>query len=397
MPPITEWAARIEEQARRPLVLLALVALLLVYGGRQASRKMGDFEVYRRAAERAVAGETAYRLSDPHRYLYAPIVTFLFFPIAVLPKTLGKIFWLGVNFAVIVSILRASVALVFPDGRAPPGFHAIVLLLSSRFIDNNVGHGQINLILLWLVLQAYALARDERYPLAGIALAAAIATKLVPVVFLVQIVLERRWRFALWTVLGFAALMAAPVVWWGASYPGIVRDWAAVVADQAGHYDIGNKINQSISAFTYRLFGMAGAEDSGARTVATATLHLGFLVPLILVALRRGEDANASMPRRADELALWLLYSTVAAPYSWKYYFANLMFAFAAITPRLWTADRRRFAIALAAVFVLNTAAGIELPGETAERWLEAASLHFVGVVILFALLVNESPPGVAH
>ena len=394
MAPITELAARVETQASRRPVLLVLTLLVLLYGARQASRKMGDFEVYHRAATRAVAGETTYRLSDPHRYLYAPVVTFLFFPIAILPKTLGKVLWLAVNFAVIVSILRTSAKLLFPEGRAPPGFYALVLLLSARFIDNNIGHGQINLVLLWLVLQAYSLARDGHFPAAGLALSVAIATKIVPAVFLLQVLLQRRWRFAAWTVLAFAVLMVVPALWWGLAYPRLVQDWVAVVADQAGHYDVGNKINQSISAFVYRLFELGDGQTSVAASVLSVVIHACFVVPLIALSLRWGDKhANApkSSQQRGDELSLWLLYSTVAAPYSWKYYFANLMFPFAGATPRLWTEKHRRFEITLGVVFVLNLLAGVELPGDAAEMLLEAASLHFVAVVVLFVLLGLEA------
>lgn len=391
MPPITEVAARFEAQARRRPLLIVLGLLVVVYGSRQASRKMGDFEVYHRAAERAVAGEATYRLSDPHRYLYAPVVTFLFFPLALVPKTLGKILWLAVNLAAVVSSLRISVKLLFEDGRAPPGFYALVLLLSSRFIDNNVGHGQINLILLWLVLQAYALAREERHPAAGLALAAAIATKIVPVVFLLQIVLERRWKFALWTVLGFAGLTILPVVWWWTAYPQVVRDWLAVVVDQAGHYDVENKINQSISAFVARLVAFRDGERAALAGMSVLLIHLCFVVPLVVLSLRLAmRPRGVSRQQRGDELSLWLLYSTVASPYSWKYYFANLLFPFASLVPRLWSPDHRRFELVLGIVFTLNILAGAELPGEMAETLLEAVSLHFIGVILLFALLARE-------
>lgn len=393
MPPLTELAARVEAQAQRRPVLIVLGLLVLLYGARQSGRKMGDFEVYRRAAKRAVAGEATYRLSDPHRYLYAPIVTLLFVPIAVLPKTGGKILWLAVNFTVVVSILRTSAKLLFADGRAPPGFYALAFLLSCRFIDNNIGHGQINLLLLWLVLQAYSLASDERYPAAGLALSAAIAVKIVPVVLLIQIVLQRRWRLAGWTVLAFGGLMILPIAWWGAAYPQVVRDWVAVVVDQTGHYDVDNKINQSISAFVHRLFALRGGGASPVvATALTVAIHASFVLPLVALSLRLGaREARASRQQRCDELSLWLLYTTVAAPYSWKYYFANLMFPFASALPRVWTTDRRRFEIALGGVFLLNALAGIELPGETAEMLLETASLHFVGALVMFVLLGREA------
>lgn len=394
---MTDIAARVEALACRRRVRAVLALLLLLYGARHVTRGMGDFNVYHRAAKRAVAGETIYRLADPHRYLYAPVVTFLFFPLAVLPALAGKMLWFTVNVALLVSIFRTTQELLFPDGRAPPGFHALLLVLSFRFIDNNLGHGQMNIILLWLILRAYALAARERYPLAGLALSAAIATKIAPALFVLQIVLRRQWRFAVWTGIGFCALMAVPLVWWGGAYPQLLRDWGAVVADQAGHYEMGNKINQSISAFAYRLFrpypGGSPVFELPTATVEVITLvlHALFVIPLILLSLRLARAARREpQGPNGDELSLYLLYSTVLSPYSWKYYFANLIFPLGGAASRLWTDGRGRFEIGLAIVFVLNLLAGLELLGKRLSTAFQLGSFHFLAVVVLFALLARE-------
>jgi alpha-1,2-mannosyltransferase len=391
---LIEWAAHAEALMRRRRVWVVLALLLVVYASRHVTRSMGDFKVYHRAAMRAVSGQTIYRLEDPHRYLYAPIVTFAFFPLAVLPSFVGKILWFLVNIAVIVSILRSTAELLFRDGRAPPGFYLLVVLLSFRFIDNNLGHGQLNLVLLWLVLRAYRYASLGQYEFAGLALAAAIAAKIVPVVLLVQVLLRRQWRFALWTALGFALLMLLPALWWGRDYPQLLRDWVTVLVDQAGHYKMGNKINQSIAAFTYRLFrpypeGSPLIELSpNAVGVITLLVHGLFLAPLVLLsirlaALRRPEPQGPN----GDELSLYLLYSTVAAPYSWKYYFANLIFPLGGAASRLWGPQRGRFAAGLGIVFALNLLAGLELLGKPLSTTFQLWSFHFLAVVVLFVLL----------
>ncbi len=396
--PVIDIAARVEALSRRRRVQAILALLLVLYGARHVTRSMGDFQVYHRAAKRAVAGETIYRLSDPHRFLYAPVVTLVFFPLAVLPTLAGKILWFSVNVVLLASIFRTTQQLVFPDGRAPPGFHALLLLLSFRFIDNNLGHGQVNIVLLWLVLRAYALAGQERHPLAGLALSAAIVTKIVPAVLLLQIVLRRQWRFAVWTGLGLCALMVVPLLWWGSAYPQLVRDWGAVVADQAGHYEMGNKINQSISAFAYRLFrpypGGSPAVELSAATVEAMTLalHAAFVIPLILLSLRLGREArHEPQGPHGDELSLYLLYSTVASPYSWKYYFANLIFPLGGAIGRLRTEGRARFETGLAIVFLLNLLAGLELLGKSLSTTFQLWSFHFLSAVVLFALLARAA------
>ena len=355
---------------------------------------MGDFKVYQRAAKRAVAGEAIYRLEDPHRYLYAPVVTFLFLPLAVLPTVAGRILWFSLNVVLVVSIFRSTAKLLFHEGRAPPGFFALVLLLSLRFIDNNLGHGQLNILLLWLVLRAYVEASRARYGLAGLALAAAIEAKIVPVILLLQIVLRRQWRFAACTVAGLIALTAIPVVWWGSDYPQVLRDWTSVVADQAGHYEMGNKINQSISAFTYRLFRpypdgrpLVVLEEPFVDAL-TIAVHAAFLLPLVWLSLRlTGARHQEPAGPKGDELALYLLYSTVAAPYSWKYYFANLVFPFGVAVARLPTGERRFMENGLYVVFVLNLLAGLEILGKRLSTLFQLWSFHFLAVALLFALI----------
>ena len=94
---LLEVAARAEALARTRGLRAALVLLVTLYAVLHVSRGMGDFKTYQRAAKRAVAGEPIYRLEDPHRYLYAPVVTFLFFPLAVVPTWVGKSLWLALN------------------------------------------------------------------------------------------------------------------------------------------------------------------------------------------------------------------------------------------------------------------------------------------------------------
>jgi alpha-1,2-mannosyltransferase len=391
---LLEVAARAEALTRTRWLRAALVLLVTLYAVLHVSRGMGDFKTYQRAAKRAVAGEPIYRLEDPHRYLYAPVVTFLFFPLAVLPTWAGKALWLALNAVLLVSIFRITARLLFRDGRAPPGLQALVLLLSFRFIDNNLGHGQLNIVLLWLVLYAYEETSRSRHALAGLALAAAIAAKIVPAVFFMEILLRRRWRFLAWTIAAFVALMVIPAAWWGAAYPQVFRDWLAVVADQAGHYDMANKINQSISAFVYRLFrpypegSPAIVLSEEAVTAVTVLIHAAFIGSLVSISVRNARAGKVNWVS-GDELSLYLLYSTVAAPYSWKYYFVNLIFPLGATVARLW-AGRRDFEIGLWAVFLLNLLAGLELLGRRLSTLFQFWSFHFLAATVLFMLIARE-------
>lgn len=393
---VIELAAAAESLAVRPVGRVVLVLFLIGYGAHATTRSMGDFKLYHRAANRLLEGTPIYRLEDPHRYLYAPILTFLFVPLAPFPIVVGKIAWYAFNIWLSISLVRLSTSLVFPECRPPPGFRVVVLLFFLRFIDNNIGHGQINLLLTWLILEAYALAGRGRHALAGLALAGAIATKVVPAVLLVQIAVRRQWRFGAATLAALLFLMAAPGLWWGWEYPEVFRQWLSVVIDQSGHYEIGNKINQSISAFGHRLFrphpdGAPLWELPPSLVGAfSLVLHAAFVFPLLWISSRLGASRTREpQGPNGDELSLYLIYSTVASPYSWKYYFASLVLPFAAAARRLWGPGRRRVEAGLWVVFLLNLLAGLRLFGKKAGLLFQLYSFHFLAAAVLFLLILR--------
>ena len=77
----------------------------------------------------------------------------------------------------------------------------------------------------------------------------------------------------------------------------------------------------------------------------------------------------------------------MASPYSWKYYFANLMLPLAGTVSRLWGPERREFAAGVGIIFALNLLAGLELLGKRLSTTFQLWSFHFLAVVVLFVLL----------
>ena len=377
-------AAWLDAIVRSRVAFAVLVIAIAVHCGIMATRRMPDFKVYHVAAQRLVAGEPIYRLDDAHRYLYAPVVTFLFVPLAPLPRIPAAVVWYAANLWLLWASLGLIERMVFRENRPPPGFRLIVVLFSLRFIDNNLGHGQINILLFWLVLVAYDAAERGKTWWAGLALAGAIAMKFYPAVLLFHLLLARRWRFLATTLVAGGALLVLPFVWWGDVYFDVLGGWLDVVRDQAGHYDVANKINQSIAAFVHRSFPTAIAAN-----VAVA-FHGAFLFVLAIVALRsrrtdppEGEDAAA--------LALYLLYGTVASQYSWKYYFVALMLPAAVVFRRIVEGRQPGGVAVLAAAFVLNLLPGLRLFGKDLATLFQLWSFHFLSVVVLFVGILLSS------
>src|SRR5438445_705899 len=87
----------------------------------------------------------------------------------------------------------------------------VPFLFTARLFDDNLQHGQINALLLFLCLLAFVLFREQRLIAGGFALALAASLKAVPVLLLGYLAYKRRWgEFAV--CLG-AMTLVSPLAW----------------------------------------------------------------------------------------------------------------------------------------------------------------------------------------
>src|SRR2546426_10182596 len=75
----------------------------------------------------------------------------------------------------------------------------VPVLFTARLFDDNLQHGQINALLLFLSLFAFVRFREQRLIAGGLALALAASLKAVPGLLLGYLAYKRRWRAVGWT------------------------------------------------------------------------------------------------------------------------------------------------------------------------------------------------------
>src|SRR5258706_5325067 len=84
-------------RTRALLAVLAVVSLVAVFTTR-VSRKMPDFDVYRTAGARALAGEPLYRADDGHfQFKYLPAFALFASPLATAPAPAAKGAWFALS------------------------------------------------------------------------------------------------------------------------------------------------------------------------------------------------------------------------------------------------------------------------------------------------------------
>ena len=206
-----------------------------------------DSGVYRSGALALLDGESLYGppaatpdWSPELPFAYPPIAAVVFLPLALLPVQLA---W-GVLAVASVAALRTSVRVVGGAGWVVP------LLLCLEPVWRTIGLGQVNLLLMALVLVDVLALRGSR--LSGVLIGVAAAVKLTPLVFVAHLLVTGRRRDAVRAVATFAGLGVVGFV----LLPGdTVRYWTSTVlaANKAG----GNAWwgNQSLSGVVQRVAG----------------------------------------------------------------------------------------------------------------------------------------------
>lgn len=195
---------------RRPAVCLwlALVVGVMVRVLISEPHQGTVYPVYMLAAERWLAGETAY-VTQPNQnqpiYRYGPPVTPLFLPLSYLPEKLGSLLWRAANLAVLAVGLSLWLRLVLPGGFSRRQLGWLVALVAPLALGS-VNNAQANPLVLGLMLAGTAVIARRGWWVAVLCLSAACWLKLYPVVLLALLVLlypkQLAWRAAIVLPLG---------------------------------------------------------------------------------------------------------------------------------------------------------------------------------------------------
>lgn len=281
-----------------------------------------DLRVYHLAVQDMVNGRDIYLTSTPGdnlKFIYPPIAAILMTPLLLGPYVMWQVIWTILGTAALISVLRR---VRVPRGIVL-GILAAALVLAMEPIRTTVGYGQVNTMLMALVvidLLPDDPERPRRIP-RGALIGLAAAIKLTPLLFVVFALLIWKRRLALvaavsfgfFTLIGALLQPSQSVEFWTGLGKGEVNT--------AGPIYVGN---QSITGALTRWF----AED---RPTIIAALLTGFVVAGLatLVAAwwwRRGETVFA--------VGLVGLATCLASPLSWTHHHVWAAILLVAVTLR---------------------------------------------------------------
>ncbi|SDH61106.1 alpha-1,2-mannosyltransferase [Rhodococcus triatomae] len=240
-------------------------------------------------------------------YTYTPFSTLVFIPVEKIPGPWVAGSWLVFNLAVLLAAVVLCWRLL--GYRTTPYLVLVsaAIALGSTFLEpvrTTLYYGQINLVLMALVLWDFSRPESSRYR--GIAVGVAAGIKLTPVYFVTVFGALRQWRAVAVAVLTFAATVA---ISWAILPDDSRRYWTQTFFDSARIAPDAHPANQSMRGMVAHLSGGPGP----------VWLWLAVALPVFLASMA----IVVASYRAGDRLlavAFAGLTSAVVSPFSWSHH-----------------------------------------------------------------------------
>jgi hypothetical protein len=288
-------------------VLIIEIALVIWYA---VAYRQVDFRVYMWGGHNVTHDTLLYAgKTSGHWFTYPPFAAVVFAPISLLPVIPAQVLWELASVAAFA--IACVITLKLAGRRATPAAVAAVLAagLLLEPVYHTVLQGQINLILLALVLAD--VWRASRGRPAGIGVGIAAAIKLTPAIFVLLFLLARRGRAAVTAVATFLACGLAGYL----VAPGASRLYWTHVFYATNRIDAPYIGNQSPYGAAIRIFDGVG--------------HVGHWYLLVSVAIGIAGLATAAVfARRGDWLtaaAVTGVTSLLVSPVSWTHHWVWIL------------------------------------------------------------------------
>ncbi len=335
-----------------------------------------DVEVYRLGAQAWLAHRPLYgdvlfhtgnRLDLP--FTYPPLAAVLFVPLTWIAFPTASVVITVITLVLtIVAMAIVLTGLDVPGRRVwPAAAIAALAVLYLEPIQSNLAYGQINVVLMTLVL-ADCVPRRTPWP-RGLLVGLAIAVKLTPAVFLLYFALRRDGRAVLTAVVTFAvATLVGALLAWRDS----LEYWTSTVYETDRIGPSGVNTNQNITGMLARLNLTPSLKVS--LWALASLLVLGLTLWAVQRVLRAGEPMLA--------LVCVALFGLVVSPVSWSHHW---VWALPTVTVTAVLAYRRRNP-ALAAVAAIGVALMVwptidllpKFHEATASWWRQLAGASYV-------------------
>ncbi|MDR3621767.1 MAG: glycosyltransferase family 87 protein [Paludisphaera borealis] len=320
-----------------------------------------------------------------------PIMPITLYPLMTLPPVAAAMSWFLIKAALTTITFLICFDVVKSRDRPllPPFFQTAILVLSLRPILGDLHHGNINLLILFLLATMFQAWRKGYDTAAGLLLGLAISFKVTPALFLPYFLYKKSWRTVAATFLGLALfLVVIPSLVLGPDFNTLcLKTWwhrmltPFLIEGNASPQEP----NQSIVGVLTRL--LTEIKPGTNRYDVRLDLNLASLPPQLVSLLVKGvalglvgllavfcrtKDPDRRSPLYLGEISLVVLTMLFVSERSWKHHFVTLVFPYTYLVYELYAPGltlRSRYGIAgaLVASFLLMASTSSEFGGLFAE------------------------------
>ncbi|GAA3280346.1 MULTISPECIES: glycosyltransferase family 87 protein [Dactylosporangium] len=381
-------------------VLLGLFVALVVYGHIWYRNRHDWFDlgIYRQAVNWWLDGHDLYDYTKPDDtqgqlgFTYPPFGALVLVPFAVLP-------WLGaVILYSVITIAAVAVTtywLLAPEARRKGWELPFALVLALTVISTlepireNYTFGQINMVLVVLILAdlLVLLPRGSRW--AGVLIGLAAAIKLTPAIFIVYLLLSRRYRAGLTAIVSAAvASLVALAIGPRAS----IDFWTDALWKGEGLGNAAYTFNQSFYGMLARL--TEPHEPNRLIWAGLVLLALGFGLWRARAAALAGDEVVG--------LTITGIVGCLVSPITWVhhiYWFVPAMIVLAAVRRRAWLAGVIAVTVGLGLVSWFEQGLPLDPWSHGVQGFIIKNWYLLLMVALLFALPIRSDSrvePGLA-
>lgn len=303
--------------------------------------------------------ENGRNIYDREMYPNPPVMPISLYPLMVLPPLMGAVtfFLIKVGLAILSARMIARMA---RERNWPISWwcYFAIALMSLRPLLSDLHHGNVNILILFMVVLALDAWSQGKDWLGGAALGLAITCKVTPALFLPYFVYKRSWKMLVATGVAIGVFMfVVPVVVLG---PDLASQclgswWHRIISPYVSGGVVGDlEINQSMVGVVNRLMvldetpGRYGSTlklnivNWDPRLVARIlkVLSIGWVGVLFLLCRTRTDRRDD--PRLLGEFSLVVLTMLFVSERSWKHHYVTLLLPITYLAYRLFRPDIAR-------------------------------------------------------
>ena len=240
--------------------------------------RLNDFSVYLDGTKSALKGINPYQLRFFDRFNYSPAATLFFIPLTLIPENTSELIFTAIS----ISSLLLSIKIIFEllKIKIPFPLFLLVFALALKTYPSKLTLvlGQINLIILALIMGSYYFRAKPFEALSGIFLSLATIFKLTPAPLIIYFLFRKKWKTVLWftVTVAFLTLLGISVFGWDLTYYYYFKTIPQLMNENTAATLNGTYMNQSITALLGK-FGIFG----GLNSVIRLGISLGLAIKII--------------------------------------------------------------------------------------------------------------------